>query len=112
MAPLGEDDAVRHFLVPVIPGLRQMHAAGIVHGSINPTNLYYQDATKRRFILGECVSTGTAMLQPAIFSPIERVARGVDWDEIFSGYCDGIAEARAQHGVEVRFSPDITDEAP
>ena len=24
-----------------------------------------------------------------IFSPAERVRRGVGWDEIFSGYCDG-----------------------
>jgi hypothetical protein len=71
MTPLSEEEAVRHFLGAVVPGLRQMHAAGIVHGSINPTNLYYQDATKRRFILGECVSIATAALQPAICSPIE-----------------------------------------
>ena len=43
----------------------------------------------------------------AIFSPAERVARGVDWDEIFSGYCDGAQEARELHGVEVRLTPDI-----
>ena len=43
-----------------------------------------------------------------IFSPIERVWRGVDWDEIFSGYCDGAQEARETHDVEVRLTPDIT----
>jgi aminodeoxyfutalosine deaminase len=43
-----------------------------------------------------------------IFSPIERVWRGVDWDEIFAGYCDGAAEARELHGVDVRLTPDIT----
>src|SRR5918912_1302294 len=43
-----------------------------------------------------------------IFSPIERVWRGVDWDEIFAGYCDGAEEARELHGVEVRLTPDIT----
>ena len=37
----------------------------------------------------------------------ERVARGVDWDEIFGGYCDGAQEARELHGVEVRLTPDI-----
>jgi aminodeoxyfutalosine deaminase len=42
-----------------------------------------------------------------IFSPAERVARGVDWDEIFSGYCDGAEEAEALHGVTVRLTPDI-----
>jgi aminodeoxyfutalosine deaminase len=47
-----------------------------------------------------------------IFSPIERAWRGVSWDEIFSGYCDGAAEAREEHGVEVRLTPDITRGAP
>ena len=56
---------------------------------------------------GEAADHGAVYIE-GIFSPIERVARGVDWDEIFSGYCDGIAEARARHGVEVRFSPDVT----
>src|SRR5215469_3331279 len=54
----------------------------------------------------ESASHGAVYLE-AIFSPAERVARGVDWDEIFSGYCDGAAEAREQHGVEVRLTPDI-----
>jgi aminodeoxyfutalosine deaminase len=43
-----------------------------------------------------------------IFSPIERIWRGVDWDEIFTGYCDGAQEAREKTGVEVRLTPDIT----
>jgi aminodeoxyfutalosine deaminase len=47
-----------------------------------------------------------------IFSPIERVWRGVDWNEIFAGYCDGAQEARERHGVEVRLTPDITRGAP
>jgi aminodeoxyfutalosine deaminase len=47
-----------------------------------------------------------------IFSPIERTWRGVDWDEIFAGYCDGAEEAREVHGVDVRLTPDITRGAP
>src|SRR5439155_6579293 len=43
-----------------------------------------------------------------IFSPIERVWRGVDWDEIYAGYCDGAGEARERLGVDVRLTPDIT----
>jgi aminodeoxyfutalosine deaminase len=43
-----------------------------------------------------------------IFSPIERTWRGVGWDDIFSGYCDGAQEARGLHGVDVRLTPDIT----
>ena len=55
---------------------------------------------------GEAASHGAVYLE-AIFSPAERVARGVDWDEIFSGYCDGAEQARERHGVEVRLTPDI-----
>ena len=48
----------------------------------------------------------------AIFSPSEPVARGTPWDEVFEGYCDGGDEARERHGVEVRFTPDITRDFP
>jgi aminodeoxyfutalosine deaminase len=54
----------------------------------------------------EAASHGAVYLE-AIFSPAERVARGVDWDEIFNGYCDGAEEARELYGVEVRLTPDI-----
>ncbi len=54
----------------------------------------------------EAASHGAVYLE-AIFSPAERVVRGVAWDEIFSGYCDGAVEARELYGVEVRLTPDI-----
>src|SRR5262245_26428121 len=54
----------------------------------------------------EAAAHGAAYLE-GIFSPAERVVRGVAWDEIFSGYCDGAQEARERHGVEVRLTPDI-----
>jgi aminodeoxyfutalosine deaminase len=54
----------------------------------------------------EAASHGAVYLE-GIFSPAERVRRGVDWDEIFTGYCDGAQEARERHGVEVRLTPDI-----
>jgi aminodeoxyfutalosine deaminase len=54
----------------------------------------------------EAVSHGAVYLE-AIFSPAERISRGVDWDEIFSGYCDGAQEAEELHGVTVRLTPDI-----
>jgi aminodeoxyfutalosine deaminase len=53
-----------------------------------------------------------AVYMEAIFSPIERTWRGVGWDEIFTGYCDGAQEAGELHGVEVRLTPDITRGAP
>ena len=56
---------------------------------------------------GEARRHGAVYLE-AIFSPNERVWRGVDWDEIFTGYTDGVAAAREETGVEVRLTPDIT----
>jgi aminodeoxyfutalosine deaminase len=52
-----------------------------------------------------------AVYLEAIFSPIERTWRGVSWDEILTGYCDGAQEARELHDVEVRLTPDITRSA-
>ena len=54
----------------------------------------------------EASSHGAVYIE-AIFSPAERVRRGVAWDDIFAGYCDGAEEARELHGVEVRLTPDI-----
>jgi aminodeoxyfutalosine deaminase len=60
---------------------------------------------------GEAKRHGAVYIE-GIFSPIERAWRGVDWDELFAGYCDGAAEAREKHDVEVRLTPDITRGAP
>lgn len=54
----------------------------------------------------EAASHGAVYVE-GIFSPAERVARGISWDEIFSGYCDGVAQAHEDHGVAVRLTPDI-----
>lgn len=54
----------------------------------------------------EAASHGAVYVE-GIFSPAERVRRGVDWDDIFGGYCDGAEEARELHGVEIRLTPDI-----
>jgi aminodeoxyfutalosine deaminase len=54
----------------------------------------------------EAASHGAVYLE-GIFSPAEPAGRGVSWDEVFTGYCDGAQEAREQHGVHVRLTPDI-----
>ncbi len=49
----------------------------------------------------------------ALFSPSEPVARrGTPWQEVFEGYCGGAQEAFEKHGVEIRFTPDITRDFP
>jgi len=41
----------------------------------------------------EAASHGAVYVE-GIFSPAERVRRGVRWEDIFGGYCDGAEEAR------------------
>jgi aminodeoxyfutalosine deaminase len=54
----------------------------------------------------EAAEHGAVYLE-GIFSPAERVRRGVSWEDIFGGYCDGAEEAQELHGVEIRLTPDI-----
>ena len=54
----------------------------------------------------EAASYGAVYLE-GIFSPAERVRRGVSWQVAYEGVCDGAQEARELHGVEVRLTPDI-----
>lgn len=53
----------------------------------------------------EAASRGAVYLE-GIFTPVERVG-GASWDEVFTGFCDGAAEATEKTGVEVRLTPDI-----
>jgi len=48
-----------------------------------------------------------AIYVEGIFSPCERVMRGVAWEDIFGGYTDGAVEAAERYGVTVRFTPDL-----
>jgi aminodeoxyfutalosine deaminase len=48
-----------------------------------------------------------AVYVEAIFSPIERIARGIAPVEIFEGYCDGAAAAYEMYDVVVRLTPDV-----
>jgi len=57
----------------------------------------------------EAAGHGAVYLE-GIFSPAERVRRGVGWAEIMEGYADGAAEAEQRHGVVVRLTPDIDRE--
>src|SRR5207248_11679334 len=55
------------------------------------TNALRTEADLRQVVIDyaeEDASHGAVYVE-GIFSPAERVRRGVGWDEIFSGYCDG-----------------------
>lgn len=55
----------------------------------------------------EAAACGAVYLE-GIFSPSEPASRGVSYEEVFAGYCDGAAEAHQTHGVRVALTPDIT----
>jgi aminodeoxyfutalosine deaminase len=59
----------------------------------------------------EAASHGAVYLE-GIFTPAEPAGRGVPWEEIFAGYCDGAVEAAELHGVQVRLTPDIPRDYP
>ena len=59
----------------------------------------------------EAARFGAVYLE-GIFSPAEPAGRGVRWEEIFAGYCDGAQEARERHGVQVGFTLDIPRSYP
>ncbi|MGZ4382023.1 MAG: adenosine deaminase [Gaiellaceae bacterium] len=104
--------------VDTVEGLRELYRFRdfdhFIEIWILTTNCLRTEADFRQVVVdyaAEAKRHGAVYLE-AIFSPIERTWRGVSWDEIFSGYCDGAQEARELHGVEVRLNPDITRSAP
>jgi len=54
----------------------------------------------------EAASHGAVYLE-GIFTPTERVNGGASWDEVFTGFCDGIVEAKERFGVDVRLTTDV-----
>jgi len=59
---------------------------------------------------GEAVQHGAVYVE-GIFAPLQLVRRGVAWETIYEGFCDGIEEARETHGLEMRLTPDLTRNA-
>jgi aminodeoxyfutalosine deaminase len=59
---------------------------------------------------GEAKTHGAVYIE-GIFAPLQLVRRGVPWETIYEGFCDGIQEARETHGVEMRLTPDLTRNA-
>ena len=59
----------------------------------------------------DLAAQGCVYAEP-LFSPSEPMVRGTPWQEVFEGYCGGAEEARERHGVELRFTPDITRDFP
>jgi aminodeoxyfutalosine deaminase len=73
------------------------------------TNALQTEDDFRRMVVdyGEEAASHGAVYLEGIFSPAERVRRGVPYEAIFEGVCNGAQEARERHGVEIRLTPDI-----
>jgi aminodeoxyfutalosine deaminase len=73
------------------------------------TNALQTEADFRQMVVdyaAEAAAHGAVYLE-GIFSPAERARRGVPWETIFEGVCVGVQQAREEHGVEIRLTPDI-----
>jgi aminodeoxyfutalosine deaminase len=73
------------------------------------TNALKKEEDYRQMVVdyaAEAASHGAVYLE-GIFSPAERVRHGCTWEDVFEGVCNGAQEAREQHGVEIRLTPDI-----
>jgi aminodeoxyfutalosine deaminase len=56
---------------------------------------------------GEEAAAQGAVYIEGIFTPAERVSGGASWDEVFSGFCDGAAEAKERFGIDIRLTTGI-----
>jgi len=73
------------------------------------TNALKQEADYRQMVVdyaAEAKSHGAVYLE-GIFSPAERVRHGCTWEDVFEGVTSGAQQAREDHGVEIRLTPDI-----
>jgi aminodeoxyfutalosine deaminase len=73
------------------------------------TNALRTEADFRQMVVDYAAEAKThgAVYIEGIFTPAERVRRGVNWQDVFEGVCDGAHQAREEHGVDVRLTPDI-----
>jgi eukaryotic-like serine/threonine-protein kinase len=68
--PLAAAELLGAVVPAVVAALKALHALGITHRAIRPTNLY-RCADDGRIMLGECASAPPASDQPIAFEPIE-----------------------------------------
>lgn len=86
------DRAMASFIKPMISTLLDLRDADMVHGCINPMNIFDGNSpTAEKVILGECLSAPPSYNQPSVFEPIERAmadpisrGKGTIADDLYS----------------------------
>lgn len=69
---LSEKFIIKEVLLPlsqIIEGLQQRQ---VIHGLINPDNIYYSEHETAQVVLGECFSEPTGYAQSFFYEPVER----------------------------------------
>ena len=70
--PMREDEVTRQIVRPVAEALEELKRLRVVHGAINPTNLFRSHQEDQPLMVGDCLMAPTGFIQPAVFEPIGR----------------------------------------
>ncbi|MEP3247210.1 MAG: hypothetical protein ABJN40_10245 [Sneathiella sp.] len=68
---LGEQEVLGRIVPRILDTIIDLAARGESHRAIRADNIYYMDEDRLGLVVGECVSTPPAALQPAIYEPLE-----------------------------------------
>lgn len=68
--PFANDTLTRQLLGPMVLTLGYFAQRAMTHRSIRPSNIYWSGAGRDSILLGDCVTDGPAMHQPALFETI------------------------------------------
>jgi len=69
--PMHPDEITRCLFGPAVLTLGYMSQRSVTHRAIRPDNIYWDGLMKTSVQLGDCLSTGPAMMQPVLFESIE-----------------------------------------
>ncbi|MBN66238.1 MAG: hypothetical protein CMM94_01550, partial [Rickettsiales bacterium] len=98
--PMHEHEAVDKYLLPLAEALAFLREKGVVHGTLNPQNIFVGD----KIMLGECISEPCGYSQPFIYEPIERalcepMGKGVG-DRKADAYAFGVIGYELIYGLD------------
>ena len=70
--PMSEDTVNHYFVTPLIGALASLFNAGVVHGGIRTTNIFWRIGSSTPPQLGDCLSVPAGYGQPILFETLER----------------------------------------
>ena len=72
ITPMREGEVTRVLVRPIAEVLEELKRLRVVHGAINPTNLFYSAQEDQPLMIGDCLTAPPGYIQPAVFEPIGR----------------------------------------